>query len=156
MNLFEEYVVNVIRHLPQEGNGTYNTAELYLAAGEIVKLLVPKEVREKADQIASERIDFDKFWGESKARASAELLSEDEIDDIISAVVDNTKEKADNTGDIGFSEVYAMEGGFSVRLTRLHNGHVEVRLIHDAVNIAVHVTSFRWIRLKRDLPELNA
>ena len=58
--------------------------------------------------------------------------------------------------DVGCSEVYAMEGGFSVRLTRMHNGHVEVRLIHDAVNIAVRVASFRWIRLMRDLPGLNA
>ena len=57
---------------------------------------------------------------------------------------------------IGFSEVWAMEGGFSVRLTRLLNGHVEVRLIHDAVNIACRVASFRWERLMRDLPGLNA
>ena len=57
--------------------------------------------------------------------------------------------------DVGCSEVFAMEGGFSVRLTRMHNGHVEVRLIHDAVHIAVRVASWRWTTLMRDLPGLN-
>ena len=57
---------------------------------------------------------------------------------------------------LGFSEVYAKEGGFSVRLTRLHNGHVEVRLIHDAVNVACTVASWRWTKLMRELPSLNA